>query len=429
MLMLNQTETDLTATEPAELRENISTEKKQRDIRVYVMDMWSFIPYYMARLCASLRAESVDAILGSVRYHLDRGYFHKSGLAPDRLLIDAAGTIKSKFLRRLMKSCEYVANLAMLGIRLAISRPDILHVEYLPFLERGLGFELWFLKWVRRLGIRIVYTVHNVTRQDAPDQGMPLYRQAYNLADALICHGEEARAELTGKFGIAAEKIWVVPHGPLFEQGPRLSPQEARLKLGLERKETLVLCLGVISQYKGIPFLLDAWKEMKSAGVEGRLLIAGTGDQQVLSEIREKVAAEGLSASVDLWLQFIPVEQLPLLYQAADILVYPYKAGTTSGALLTGLNYGKAVVATKLPFFQEYLKDKETALLVDYGAPEALAFALQTLIQQPQQRSKLAIALVRQASKGIGWEEIAAKTRKCYDQVLKTGPRLSSQSR
>lgn len=412
MPVLNQTET---LAEPAP---EAKTRKTTKRLRVYLMDLWSFIPYYMARLCASLRPESVDATLGSVRYHLDRKYFEKSGLTPDRLLVDVGGGVKSHLLRRLLKSCEYVFNLSVLSLRLAISRPDVFHVQYLPFLERGFGFEIWFLKWVRLLGIRIVYTAHNVNRQDSPHEGIPLFRRAYHTADALICHGEEARAQLIRDFGIAAERIRVIPHGPLFENGPQLSAQEARSRLGLDGEQILVLCQGVISEYKGIPFLLDAWKQMKDAGVEGRLLIAGTGDQRLLAAIREKVAAEGLSDSVDLWLRFIAVEELPLLYQAADILVYPYKTGTTSGALLTGLNYGKAVVATTLPFFQEYLKDSETALLIDYGNTAKLASALQILIQQPAQRTKLAAALSRQAPKATGWEAIAQRTRQVYESML-----------
>ena len=101
MPALNQTETDVAVAEPATTAKAGKTTKK---LRVYMMDMWSFIPYYMARLCASLRAESVDAILGSVRYHLDRKYFEKSGLTPDLLLVDVGGAVKSHFLRRLLKS-------------------------------------------------------------------------------------------------------------------------------------------------------------------------------------------------------------------------------------------------------------------------------------------------------------------------------------
>lgn len=399
----------------ADFRSDTSAPEGRRVIRVYMMDLWSFIPYYMASLCAALRAESVEVTLGSVRYHLDRKYFHKSGLAPDRFLMDVGGAIRASFWRRPIKSIEYLANLFVLGLRLAISRPNILHVQYLPFLERGITFEIWFIKWARLLGVRIVYTVHNVTRQNAPDQGIALFRRAYKLADALICHGEQARTELVNTMGVSPDRIWLIPHGPLFEKRPQLSPQEARTKLGLQGEEPLVSCLGVISEYKGIPFLLDVWKKIKERGTPGKLLIGGAGDQRVLTEIRARVAQHGLSASVDLRLEFIPVEQLPLLYQASDVLVYPYKAGTTSGALLTGLNYGKAVIATRLPFFQEHLKDGETALLVDYGDIESLASALQTLIQHPQQSSRLAAALEQQAARAIGWQEIARKTRECYE--------------
>ena len=383
-----------------------------------MMEMWSFIPYYVARLCASLSAESVEPTLGSVRYHLDRDYFRNVGLEPDRMLLDSGGRIRVIFFRRIIKSCEYLANLFVLGLRLRSSRADILHLQFLPFLERQMPFEVWFLKWIRRRGIRIVYTVHNVTRQDAPQKGIPLFRRAYSLADALICHGEEARAVLVRDFGVPREKIWVIPHGPLFEEAPKLSPQEARSALGLSSDEPLVLSLGVISQYKGIPFLLDAWKRLQTSGVKARLLIAGTGDAAVIAEIQEKVKRERLEDAVYLWLHFIPVEQLPLLYQAADILVYPYNAGTTSGALLTGMNYGKAIVATRLPFFKENLQEGETALLVNYGDTGALASSLQTLIEHPEECTRIGKSLQREASKGIGWQEIAKKTRECYEKLL-----------
>jgi glycosyltransferase involved in cell wall biosynthesis len=383
-----------------------------------MVELWSFIPYYMAKLCASLPARGINATLGSVRYHLDRKYFQKAGVSPDPYLVDVAGAIKFPVLRRMAKSCEYLLNLSMLGLRLFFRRPDILHVQYLPFLERGWGFELWLLQWSRRLGIPTVYTVHNVTRQDAPDCGRPLFHRAYALADALICHGEAARAELMRDFGVPDEKIRVIPHGPLFDESGRLSAQEARSMLNLPPDAPLVLCLGVISEYKGIPFLLDAWKLIQGLGSRSRLLIAGTGDPGLLSEIRQKVAREGLEATVDLRLQFIPVEQMPVFYQSADILVYPYKAGTTSGALLTGLNYQKPVIATKLPFFEEYLKDRETALLCDYGDTASLASALQTLIEQPYERARLARSLMNGAKPATGWEEIAGKTQECYRETL-----------
>ena len=90
-----------------------------------------------------------------------QGSFTKSGLVPDQRLLDFGGAIPPSLLRRLVKSCEYLVNLFVLGIRLTVSPPDILHVEYLPFLERKMPFELWFfLQWMRHRGIRVVYTLH-----------------------------------------------------------------------------------------------------------------------------------------------------------------------------------------------------------------------------------------------------------------------------
>jgi glycosyltransferase involved in cell wall biosynthesis len=392
--------------------------KETRKIRIYLMDLWSFIPYYVAHLMKGLQNARCNVILGSSKYHLDRQYFGKLGLSTDRLLLDSGGRLRSSALRRIVKSIEYVVNMLVLALRFAMSRPNIVHVQYLPFLERGFSFEVWFLKWMHVLSIPIVYTVHNITRQDKPHENKTLYRRAYQIADALICHGDEARSQLNKDFGVEAEKIFLIPHGPLFHELPNVSVREARSILGLPTEEVLVLSVGVISGYKGIPFLLEAWKKLARSGTKAQLLIAGTGDPHLLNEISNIVSREALNSSVHLWLRFIPVENLPLLYQAADILVYPYKAGTTSGALLAGLNYGKAIVATRLPFFCEYLTDRKTALLVEYGAAESLTSALRTLIEQPQERFRIARALETQTSQGTSWQEIGDATRGCYDSLL-----------
>jgi glycosyltransferase involved in cell wall biosynthesis len=395
----------------------ISASGSKQTIRVYMLELWSFIPYYMAHLCASLQEESVKVTLGSARYHLDRAYFSKVGLALDPALLDWGGAIRFDPLRRLVKSCEYLANLMTLALRFTFSRPDILHVQFLPFLERGLTFELWFLKWVQRLKVRVMYTVHNVTPQDAPGRNKSLYKRVYHMADGLICHGEEARTQLIQDFGITEKRIWVIPHGSLFAEKPVIPPQEARQKLGLPVEEPLVLCLGVISKYKGIPFLLDAWKRVVDSGVKGRLLIAGTGNPSLLSLIREKVSSEGLASSVGLRLEFISVEELPLLHQAADILVYPYMAGTTSGALLTGLNYQKAIVATTLPFFQEHLRTGRDAVLIPYGDVNGWARTLSNLLRDKNERERLGKSIGTARLADLSWSNIARVTSKCYRAV------------
>jgi glycosyltransferase involved in cell wall biosynthesis len=389
-----------------------------RLLNVYMLELWSLIPYYVARLCTGLREKGLRVTVGTVRYHLDRKYFRDAGVSLDPLLLDFGGAISSRLLRRIAKCAEYCLNLCFLAIRLSLSRPDLLHIQYLLFLERGLPFEIWFMRWVRFLRIPVVYTVHNVTPQDSRGKYDEVYSRVYHAAHILICHGTEARNNLVRQFEISADKIWLIPHGPLFETEREVSAEEARERLGLPRDEVLVLSLGVISPYKGIPYLLESWKQVQAKGLKSTLIIAGTGDPALLAEIHDLVKKLGLSATVDLRLRFIPTDELPLFYQCSDILVYPYKEGTTSGALLTGLNYYKPVVATRLPFFKENLREGETASFVDYGDVDSLAHSLAELIRDPQKRRLLATNLLGQRKNRAEWANIATATLNCYRSLL-----------
>jgi len=124
----------------------------------------------------------------------------------------------------------------------------------------------------------------------------------------------------------------------------------------------------------------------------------------------------GLQQSVHLDFRFVPEEELSAYYQASDILVYPYREVTTSGALMTALAYRKAIVATTLPVFREVLCDGKTAVLVNYGDLDGLTGALTTLIQNPNDRERLASGV---AAFDVSWMHIARETRQQYALLLR----------
>ncbi len=392
----------------------------RRPIKVFVMDLCCFIPFYTSQLCQALTNEQVDATLGSIRYYLQPDYFRRIGLRNNPGLMDVVGrfSIGNKFLRRILKVLECCLNLAALAVRFLVAKPDVLHVQYLALLDYGIPVEYWFLRFSKLLGIRIVHTVHNVL---PPDNGEPRrhgYGKVYKLADLLICHGEEARTRLIKEFSIAAEKIVIVPHGPMFENA-RLSQPEARAALGFSPEEVIILSFGVISPYKGIDWLLDTWHKIQGLK-NARLVIAGTGDPALLASIEQQVQALGIQDSVHLHLKFVPVEMLPSFYQSSDVIVYPYREITTSGAITTGIGYGKAIVATRVPAFRELLREGETALFVDYGDVDGLGDAISKLVRDPKLRARLAENVAALGRRCSSWEAIAERTRRCYEAVLRS---------
>jgi glycosyltransferase involved in cell wall biosynthesis len=187
----------------------------------------------------------------------------------------------------------------------------------------------------------------------------------------------------------------------------------------IEPGKLLVLWQGIIFPYKGIDLLLQAWQQVEASGDDACLLIAGTGAPELLEQIREQIRRLDLK-HVKLHFRFISTEELVALYRTAEIVVYPYRAITTSGALATGLALGKTIVASDLPVFRELLTDRENALLVNPQDSAELAGTLIELSQNSLLREQLA-ASVREMNFGDqSWLSIADRTIKSYEDVLST---------
>jgi glycosyltransferase involved in cell wall biosynthesis len=388
-------------------------------LRVFMMDLLSVVAYYDGYLCRALKSEGVSASLGAITYHFDRDCFSRLGVRNRPGFLDFVGRLKlPNLIRRTLKVIEMCLNMLALAIRFAWRPPDVIHVQYLPLLERKIPVELWLLKYCRFLGSSLVATVHDVAPHDREGGPRGQFRRAFEMMDALICHSEAARQQVLTEFCVVPERVWVIPHGPLFFDSQQNNGRAAaRTRCGLEGSECAVLCQGMIRPYKGIEFLIDAWAEVQQSGARAKLIIMGRGEPDLLGSIRQQVQALGLQGSIELRFEFVPTETMISYYQAADIVVYPYKSITTSGALMTGIAQKKAIVATSLAPFRELLDDGKNALLCDYGDTRGLASALTRLISNPALRDKLANESALLSSGEQTWHEIAALTRDCYLSV------------
>jgi glycosyltransferase involved in cell wall biosynthesis len=389
-----------------------------------MMDLLSIVPYYDGHLCAALIGEQrIKMTLGAITYQYDRGYFDRQGIR-NRPGLDVAARLDiPRIILRPLKAVESIINITLLLVRCTVSKPDVLHVQFLPLLERGIPVERWLILAARRLGVKIVHTVHNVL--PASNEGTPLevhakrYRRIYHLADALICHDDQAKSRLENQFDVPAARIRVIPHGPLFQNLEQIPRSEARSKIHLESELVLVLWHGILRPYKGVGFLLDAWRDIAKHHGNARLAIIGTGSEDMNQSVRDQVHRLGIGDSVILDLHFVSVDELGYWLRAADILVYPYSDATTSGALMTGVNHGKPLIATILPAFERFIRHEENGLLVEYGDTAALRHQLERLLVDEQLRSRLGERIRDLRETGPQWPVIARQTRECYEDVVR----------
>jgi glycosyltransferase involved in cell wall biosynthesis len=387
-----------------------------------MMDLWATVPYYTAYLSRALLAEGVDVTVGSISYYLDPDCFTSRGIKVDPGLLDVVGKFPlPRLSRRVLKLLEALVNLFALTVRFLVSPPDVIHVQFLPMLKWRLPLDFWFLEYCRKRGSKIVLTVHDLLPHDTGVALKETFLELYRMADRLICHSDHVRARLVEEFSVPEEKVSVIPHGPFFYDLPVAGSEQTPQDPEEEPGGVLVLWQGIIFPYKGVDLLLRAWQRVEVQGGNCRLVIAGTGTPELLVQIREQVKTLGLKR-VQLHLRFISARELVALYRAADVVVYPYRAITTSGALATGLALGKTIVASDLPVFRELLRNRENALLVDPQDSAQLAGALIELSQNSALRMRLA-GRVREMNFGDqSWHSIAKKTVQAYERALSSPP-------
>jgi beta-1,4-mannosyltransferase len=265
-------------------------------------------------------------------------------------------------------------------------RADILHIHWAELQYRSwsamrsarkLAGLLLALERARRAGMHIVYTAHNVRRHDdaltrldaLADSGL------YRLVDAVHVHDEEAKRELL--LSLQPRQINVIAHGNYIGAYPdTCTAQEARRKLELDDGSFVFLTLGQIRPYKGIDELITAFRSVGGDSV--RLIVAGhPHDDAYAASLTALARAD---ARIRLHLRFVPDEDIQYYMHAADICVLPYRAGTTSGAAILCLSFGKPVIAPDAWPFRPLIQSGSGLLYTSQpdGLRSALALAPQT---------------------------------------------------
>src|SRR6185295_15361451 len=103
------------------------------------------------------------------------------------------------------------------------------------------------LTLLSRLTMPIVTTLHTVLAEPSPMQRRVLTDIA-GLSSKVVVMAQKARDLLRSEFGVAAEKIELIPHG--IPDTPYGCPEEAKARLGFAGKAT-ILTFGLLSKNKG----------------------------------------------------------------------------------------------------------------------------------------------------------------------------------
>ncbi|MCZ4495554.1 MAG: glycosyl transferase family 1 [Thermoleophilia bacterium] len=170
--------------------------------------------------------------------------------------------------------------------------------------------------------------------------------------------------------------------------------------------EPIVLVAGRLSPEKGVAVLAAAWPKVHGA----RLSVAGDGSERhLLAPIADELHG------------FVTHGRLQELYAAADLMVMPSLSEGFGVTALEAMAAGIPVVASRVGGLAGLVEHEVTGLLVPPSDPEALAAALQRLIDDSNLRKTLGAAARRRAADRYGWQRVVTLWRDAYASAANPG--------
>ncbi len=167
---------------------------------------------------------------------------------------------------------------------------------------------------------------------------------------------ERSLAETT--FRIGGAHLILIPYG--METGVLMDSAEPSPAVQLPQDWRVALYLGRIHEKKNIAFLIQAWADARPPA-EWHLVIAGSGDERLVTLLKKLVARHGLEGNVH-FTGFVAGAEKAYLLHRADWFVLPSRQENFGIAVLEAIAVGCPVAISDQVFIAEMLHERSEVL-------------------------------------------------------------------
>lgn len=269
-----------------------------------------------------------------------------------------------------------------------------------------------------------VVTFHDMTFFLYPHMHQAYKRLFFKLAiqlsarraNAIIADSESSRQDVINILNVDPHRVFTVPLGVAPHFRPIDQPAAlARIRQKYRLPEQMILYVGVLEPRKNLPTLIRAFKSLVERGSAYKLVIAG----------RKGWMYDGLFRTINkldlvnrvIFTGYVPEEELPLIYHAADLVVYPSVYEGFGLPVLEAMACGVPVITSNVSSMPEIVGN--AGILVNPYRPEELAEAMYQILENADRRQHYAQQGLARA-KDFSWARTARETLAVYQYAMQS---------
>jgi glycosyltransferase involved in cell wall biosynthesis len=239
-------------------------------------------------------------------------------------------------------------------------------------------------------------------------------RSAVHKADHILAVSQSCADDLCNLLDVPSEKISVQGEGVGTDYGPMPGSAVDAVRGRLNLPREYILFVGTFEPRKNLPGLFDAYHRLHqtTADVPPLVLVGRRG--WLYEPIFQKVAELGLDPYL-IWLEDLPMADLPAVYCGASMLVLPSFYEGFGLPALEAMACGTPVIVSNRGSLPEVVAD--AGLFVDPDLPENIAEAIRQMLDDSDLRARCReLGLSRAAH--YTWQHAAEIALDVYRKVM-----------
>lgn len=245
----------------------------------------------------------------------------------------------------------------------------------------------------------------------------------YRHPERIIVLSEAFRTLLCETYGVDPDRVTVIPGGvdiDRFAIANQTSRAAARAQFGWAIDRPIVLSARRLTSRMGLEALVDAIGIVRKTVPNVLCPIAGRGP--LAESLVKRISAAGLSDNVTL-LGFVPDEDLPLAYRAADLSIMPSESLEGFGlSAAESLAAGTPVLVTPVGGLPEVVRGLSPGLVMANTSAAAMGAAIANALTHPSSLPSTETCQAY-AAKTFAWEVIAARIARVYSEAIEQADR------